>query len=257
MENTKPLGQVILIFSASILICIVLFILNSFISFGYGSFNGFLAELRNPPKEEKLESLRADAINQLTQAHAEFSSLTGITLYEKTYSDMCAKGEHGWKREDSYAYICSYRLTYYYRTSREYKELLLDVDKTVNDLGWIQSRTPKQPTIGKSISQHPGEIYLAEFPFYTKKISDNYRAENICLEYYCKRMNLAINGFDGYGGYWTKSSEEPDPFGFGIGIQQQIYKDASNKSPEEIFTAITSSGQDVIMISISKVYFEN
>ena len=67
----------------------------------------------------------------------------------------------------------------------------------------------------------------------------------------------AINGFDGYGGYWTKSSAEPAPLGFGIGILQEVYKNESNKSPEEIFNEITSSGQDAIMIAISTEYFRN
>ncbi len=241
----------------ALLIIVGLLIFNFYISFGYGSFAGFLAEYRNLPKEEKLESLRGDAIKQLTQAHTELGSVTGLTLYEKTYSDMCAKGEHGWKREDSFAYVCSYRLTYYYETNREYKELLLDLEKTVNNLGWTQSRTPRQPTISESIRQHPGEIYLAEFPFYNKEISANYPVENICLHSYCKRIYLAINGFYGDSGYWTTSNEEPDPFGFGIGILQEIYKNESNKSPEEIFNQITSSGQDAIMIAISKEYFRN
>ena len=147
-----------------------LLIFNFYISFGYGSFEGFLAEQRNLPKEEKLESLRGEAIKHLTQAHAEFGSFTGLTLYEKTYSDLCSKGTHSWKREDPYAYVCSCRLTYYYGTNREYKNLLLDLEKTLNDLGWtIQSRSPKQPTISESISQYSGEIFLVELPVYVKR----------------------------------------------------------------------------------------
>ena len=66
----------------------------------------------------------------------------------------------------------------------------------MNDLGWtIQSRTPKQPTISESISLHPGEIYLAEFPFYKKKMSDNYPVENICLQSYCKKFTWLLTVF--------------------------------------------------------------
>jgi len=245
------------IFVLAILIFLGLLILNFYFSFGYGSFGGFLTEFRSLPGEEKLASLRGDAIQQLTLAHTDFSSLPGLILIEETYSDMCAKGEHGWKREDSYAYVCSYRLTAYYATNRDYKELLLEVDKAVNDLGWKQNRTPAMPTISESMGQHPGDLYRAEFPFYIKELSDNYPAENNCLQWYCKRMVLAINGFDGYGGTWFTSNDEPDPFGFGIGIWQEVYKNASNASPAAIFDQITSSGRDVIMISISKEYFRN
>jgi hypothetical protein len=243
--NMRNLIKKITFLVCGMLIIIGVLILNFYISFGYGSINGFLAEHRNLPKEDKLELLRNDAIKQLTQAHAELGSLTGLTLYEKTYSDLCSKGTHGWKREDPYAYVCSYRLTYYYGTNREYKELLLDVEKSLDDLGWtIQNRSPKQPTISESIDQYSGEIFLVELPVYVKKVSGD-------------SVRLTINGFDGYGGYWTKSSEEPTPLGFGTALYQDIYKNESNKSPEEIFNEITSSGQDAIMIAISRQYFRN
>jgi hypothetical protein len=249
--------KIIKVLVLAILIILGLLLLNFYFSFGYGSFGGFLAELRSLPGEEKLASLRGDAIQQLTQAHTEFNSVTGLTLKEETYSDMCAKGEHGWKREDSYAYVCSYRLTAYYGTNRDYAELLLEVDRVVNDLGWKQNRTPAMPTISESMGQHPDDLYQAEFPFYVKEMSEPYPAEKSCLRWYCKRMYLAVNGFNGYGGIWFRSNDEPDPFGFGIGIMQEVYKNASNASPAAIFDQITSSGRDVLMISISKEYFRN
>lgn len=92
---------------------------------------------------------------------------------------------------------------------------------------------------------YSGEIFLVELPGYVKNAPDS------------QPIYLNINGFDGYGGYWTQAGEEPNPFGFGIGILQEIYKNQSNKSPEETFNAITSSGQDAIMIAISMVYFRN
>ena len=236
----------------AIVVGVILFIagcmvFNFFISFGYGSFRGFLSELRNPPREEKLASLRSDAIEQLTQAHTGLGSVTGLTLHEQTYSDMCAKGEHGWKREDSYAYVCSYRLTYYYGTDREYKELLLDLEKTLNNLGWdTENRTPKQPTISEAIGGYSGDIFLAELPIYVQKAPDGHT------------IKLSINTFNGYDRDWIRSSqEEPNPFGFGIGLNQEIHKDASDQSPEEIFNEITSSGQEAIMIAISREYFRN
>lgn len=70
-------------------------------------------------------------------------------------------------------------------------------------------------------------------------------------------IRLTINGFDGYGGYWTKSSKEPTPHGFGTARYQDVYKNETNKSPEEIFNEITSFGQDAIIIAISRQYFRN
>jgi len=243
MNQTIKKGMVVIGVMA---VFIGLFICNFFVSFGYGGWFGLLAEFRSLPKEEKLEALRSAAIQDLTQAHVELGSVTGLTLYEKTHSDMCAKGEHGWKRSDSYAYVCSYRLTYYYGTNREYKELLLELEKTLNRLGWmIEEQTPKQPTISESIRAYSGEIFLVELPSYHKKMAGS------------SSVTLVINGFDGYGGYWNVGSTEPDPFGFGIGILQEIYKNASDKSPEEIFNKIISSGQQAIMIAISTEYFSN
>ena len=242
----------------AILITIGLAILNFLISFGYGSFGGFIAEQRSLPKEEKLELFRSDAIKHLSLAHSELSPKTGLTLYEKTYFDKCAKGEHNWKREDSYAYVCSYRMTYYYGTNSDYENLLLDLEKTLDVLGWRTDFIfPEQPNISESISQHSGDIYLAELPTYRKEVDGNYPIENICGNYECKYMYLAINGFNGYGGTWNIGVEEPDPFGFGIGILQEIYENQSNQSPEDISNTIISAGQQPIMIAISKAYFRN
>jgi hypothetical protein len=238
MRNIK---KKIMLLVCVILIIIGLIVFNFFISFSYGNFQGFLAEHRSPPKDEELELTRNDAVKHLTQTHTELATFKGHTLYEKSFPTMCSKGTHGWKRTDPYAYVCSNRLTYYYGTNREYKELLLDLEKTLNDLGWkIENQTPKQPTISESIREYSGEIYLVKFPYYNK--SGN---------------TLAIDGFYGYGGYWIKSSEEHSPFGFGIALYQAIYKNKSNKSPAEIFNRITSSGQNAIMIVISTEYFRN
>ena len=67
----------IMLLVCAILIIIGLLIFNFYISFGYGSFAGFLAEQRNLPKEEKLESLRGYAVKHLTQAHAELGLSNG------------------------------------------------------------------------------------------------------------------------------------------------------------------------------------
>ena len=224
-------------------------IFHFYFSFGYGSFEGFLAEQRSLPKEEQLALLRSAAVTQLTQAHAELNAFPGLTPVEKTVSDLCAKGTHNWKREDSYAYVCAYRLTTYYGTNREYPDLLIEVEQTLSDLGWvIQNRSPKQATISESIRQYTGEIFLVALPVYEKKGSPGK---------FNKNAHLTINGFDGYGGYWTKSSAEPTPLGFGTAIIQEIYRDESNKSPAEIFNRITSAGQNAILIAISIVYFRN
>jgi hypothetical protein len=85
---------------------------------------------------------------------------------------------------------------------------------------------------------------LVELPVYAKKVSGS------------SPILLTINGFDGYGVRWTKLSHEPDPFGV-IVIQEIYHKNESNKSPEEIFNKITSSGQEAIMFVIFKDYFIN
>jgi hypothetical protein len=203
--------------------------------------------MRSLPGEAQLATLRGEAQAELTQAQAELGSIPGLTLYEKTFSDMCAKGDHGWKRSDDYAYVCAYRLTYYYGIQGDYREFLLGLEPTLEAAGWkIGEQTPGQPTLREALDQASGELFLAELPYYSQRISGGYP------------MFLAINGFyrEG-GGFWTKSTSEPDPFGFGIGILQEIYKNDSNQSPQAIFQRIVAAGQEAIMFSISKEYFRN
>ena len=242
-------------FVFGILIILGLLAINFYFTVGYGSFGGFLAEQRSFPKEEKLYQLRNDAITHLTQAHSELSSLSGLTFYEKTYSDMCAKGEHGWKRSDSFAYLCSYRLTYYYGINEDYKEFLLKMEKNLNDLGWsIQIYNPPQPTISESINQYPGDVFTAELPIYMKRFTENY---NFFDKYNKYNMYLRINNFPGYYSGWSELDKEPEPFDFGLAIGQVIYKNQSDISPNEIFSRISSAGQQRIMVVISQEYFQN
>lgn len=220
-----------------------------YITFGYGDLEGFLAELRNPPAEEKLEVLRNDAIEQITAVQEEFNALTGLEFYTQTFSDMCAKGEHNWKRSDSFAYLCAYRLTVYYGTDRDYEDLLLELEKTLGDNGWsIERRSPPQPTISDSLNAYTGEVYLVELPDFSKKISGIREPGTV---------TLSINSFRGYGVPWTKTNNEPSPFGIGLAPGQIFLKDSSSGSPETIANLILSSGQQPIMFAISKEYFRN
>lgn len=222
---------------------------NFYISFGYGGLQGFISELKPPPDETMLKELRTDTQNEISRAQMELGQIPGLAFYEKTYSDMCAKGEHGWKRSDSFAYACAYRSTFYYGTNRDYRELLLELEQKLADGGWDrEGRSPLQPTISQALEKVSGDVYLVELPDYTKPVS-----QNIIPGF----MNLAINSFRGYGVPWTKSSDEPSPFAYGLGIGQDYYQDTSGGSPEAIARKIIAAGQQPMMFAISREYFSN
>ena len=225
------------------------FFANLYISFGYGSIGGFFAELKQPPDERTLSTLRAETITRLTSIQDDLAAIPGLTLYEKTNSDMCAKGEHGWKRSDSFAYMCAYRLTYYYGTNSDYKELLLDLEKNLDAGGWeISGRTSTTPAIRDIFAKTSDELYLVELPDFIQRPSNPFQGGYI---------TLAINSFAGYGVPWTKSNDEPSPFGFGLGIGQTYYEDTSNGNPEAIYAQIVAAGQQPVMFAISRAYFTN
>lgn len=220
-----------------------------YISFGYGGLQGFIAELKRPPSDSRLIELRGKAIININDAQNELATLPGLTFYEKTHSDMCAKGEHGWKRSDSFAYVCAYRSTFYYGTNRDYRELMRNLEQKLADGGWDrEGKTPLQPTISQALEKADGEIYLVELPDYIKKVD-----QDIIPGY----MTLAINSFHGYGVSWTRSSDEPSPFGYGLAIGQEYYQDSSGSSPEAIAQKIMATGQQPVMFAISKEYFSN
>jgi len=56
---------------------------------------------------------------------------------------------------------------------------------------------------------------------------------------------------------WTKSNDEPSPFGFGLGIGQTYYEDTSQGNPEAIFNRIMAAGQQLVMFAVSRAYFTN
>jgi hypothetical protein len=237
---------------ALILIILFLFLLgfiaNLYFSFGYGSFGGFISELKQPPDDKTLASRRTETIATLTGIQDELFSIPGLTLYAETYSDMCAKGEHGWKRSDSFAYQCAYRVTRYYGTTRDYKALLLDLDNQLQAGGWdISGRTVSTPTLPEVLGKASGDLYLVELPDFIKRETASWGGYT----------TLAINSFAGYGVPWTKSNDEPSPFGFGLGIGQTYYEDTSNGNPEAIAKRILAAGQQPVMIAISRAYFTN
>ena len=225
------------------------YLANLYIYFGYGSIGGFFAELKQPPDDKTLSTLRAETKTRLTSIQDDLAAIPGLTLYEKTYSDMCAKGEHGWKRSDSFAYMCAYRLTYYYGANRDYKELLQDLEKKLEAGGWeFSGRTSTTPAISDILAETSDEFYLVELPDFIQRPSDPFQGGY---------TTLAINSFTGYGVPWTKSSDEPSPFGFGLGIGQSYYEDTSNGNPEAIYSRIIAAGQKPVMFGISRAYFTN
>ena len=225
------------------------FFANLYISFGFGSLDGLISEWKQPPNEKSLATLRAETKNDLTSIHDDLAVIPGLTLYEKTYSDMCAKGEHGWKRSDSFAYMCAYRLTYYYSTNRDYKELLLDLEKNLETGGWeISGRTSTMPTITDIVGKNSGDLYPVELPDFIQRPSDPFQGGY---------TTLAINSFAGYGVPWMKSNDEPSPFGFGLAIGQTYFEDTSKGNPEAIYSRIIQSGQKPVMFAVSRAYFTN
>lgn len=239
--------RIITIIAGIIFLGLLCFFANLYISFGYGSIGGFFAELKQPPDERTLSTLRAETKTNLTSIQSDLAAIPGLTLYEKTYSDMCAKGEHGWKRSDSFAYMCAYRLTYYYGTNRDYKELLLELEAKLNAGGWeISGRTSTTPAIHDILEQPSEELYLAELPDFVLRPSNPLQGGY---------TRLAVNSFAGYGVPWTNSNDEPSPFGFGLGIGQTYYEDTSKGNPEAIFNRIMAAGQQPVMFAVSREYF--
>lgn len=243
------MGRTIKVTAILILVGLTSAILYFYISFGYGSPGGFISELKQPPDEQTLTTRRADALSKLTSIQDDLAGIPGLTLSEKTHSDMCAKGEHGWKRSDSFAYICAYRLTYYYGTHRDYKELLLDLERKLVTDGWeISGRTATTPAISDILANPSDELYIVELPDFIQRPSIPFQGGYI---------TLAINSFTGYGVPWTKSPDEPSPFGFGLGIGQTYYEETSKGNPQEIANRILASGEQPFMLAVSIVYFSN
>ncbi len=241
--------RTIVIILSLLFLGLLCFFADLYISFGYGSLGGLISELKQPPDERTLSTLRAEIKTRLTSIQDGLAAIPGLTLYEKTYSDMCAKGEHGWKRSDSFAYMCAYRVTYYYGANRDYKELLLDLEKTLEAGNWeITGRTSTTPAIRDILAKTSNELYLVELPDFILRPSNPLQGGY---------TTLTINSFAGYGVPWTKSNDEPSPFGFGLGIGQTYYEDTSGGNPEAIARRIIDSGQLPLMFSISRPYFLN
>lgn len=232
-----------------LLLGLLCFFANFYISFGYGSLGGFISELKQPPDEKTLASRRTGVIASLAGIQDSLATIPGLTFYAETYSDMCAKGEHGWKRSDSFAYQCAYRVTRYYGVTRDYKSLLLDLDNRLQADHWeISGRTETSPTLADVVAHAHGDLAQVELPdFILREPGSLWGGYTI----------LAVNSFDGYGVPWMKSNDEPDPFGFGLAIGQTYYEDTSKGNPEAIANQILAADQQPLMFAVSQTYFSN
>ena len=240
-----------LIIGLSLVALLMLIVLAYFVlAFGYGGLEGFIAELRKQPSNAKLEKLRTEAISELTQVQEELGTLPELVLYDQTSSDMCVKGDHGWKRNDPYSHICVYRSTFYYGVDVDalnYRDMLLALEEKLSDMGWVITATsPEQPTIREVLSQYPGSPSLSLLPEYrnTRKVGN---------------VDLNINKFKGiYRGYdWTADQKEPYSFGFGVAEYQIFHKQHNNQSPQEISERIISQNRQPLMLAVSKEYFSD
>lgn len=126
---------------------------------------------------------------------------------------------------------------------------MLELEQKLADTGWDrEGKTSNQPTIALALEKAADELYLIELPDYRKPV------DRAIIPAY---MTLAINSFRGYGVPWTKSDDEPSPFGFGLAIGQDYYIDSSNGAPNVIAKRIIQSGHQPIMFAISREYFSN
>lgn len=229
-----------------ILFIVILFVAHFIISFGFGGYKGFLSQFQNLPNNTKLEKLRSEAQDHISHEHIQIRSLDGLTLYEETYSDMCAEGEHDWKRSDSFSYVCAYRIAQYYGVSENYDSYLLKIQNKLSEIGWeLRKQNPPQKTITEIVQQNMENIFEAEYPVYYKRVDKN------------RILSLRINNFPGYYSGWSSLEKEPYPFGFSVSSYQIKYENQSQVSPDDIFRRIASSGQQKLFIVISETYFRN
>jgi hypothetical protein len=141
--------RLVLIATAAVLLAIG----AAYLMFAVGLSGGtgqFLMRLRLKPNPAKLGPERAAATQRVHRALDELAAPVGLKPAPPApgspaegLHDECYKGQHNFEVKDPYAYRCSLRITRYYGADGDFRQLLLDLDRTLATLGWKGGDLPR------------------------------------------------------------------------------------------------------------------
>jgi hypothetical protein len=220
-----------------------------FLSFN-GGLGGWLSGLKRAPdwNSSDIAQARNKTKDSIASMQTSIQNRMNFNSHGSTFNDQCVKGDHDWKRNDPYAYRCTYRLTNFYSFNTDFRNTMLELESVLVSNGW-QGTWQNDP---KSISKMIRE-------YYDDKENTNYGRTGLVSSL------PSVDFYQIYGSnnlhieYAQRETGNLDQISyvFSSPNYNQVYSQKSPVDLQSLFKTATKTDKYFLTISVEQEYFEN
>jgi hypothetical protein len=240
----------------SLLIIIVIFgiiLLEIVLNGGVGGLMRNLKPNVNP-NNPKVVKERNNTINEINSSFSDINKLGYFKEYATSTHDRCHRGESTWKRIEVYSNHCAYKITKYYGFNTDFKQTMLNFEKSLYKLGWKRpdyaDDNPMEYLMGLYDSNYGSKL------LYGDGLYDISNLPSSVATYSKNDQSLKIE-------FAEKSTKDFSDIDYaqretsGIAVSRTTFEHKDFPSLPDLLNKITNDSRYVIVVAISKGYFEN
>jgi hypothetical protein len=172
----------------------------------------------------------------------------GFTAYATSKDDRCYEGQNNYKVTEGFAHRCTLRLTRFYGFDGDFRQKMIDLEKTLIDAGWKNGLS-----YYPQASEHNMENMMIDY--YDRYYGRNYlTVEKIAtpIGYHTSTLKLEI-------GWAEKETRDLSRLESNQRIRSstQFYERHELQSADQLFNKATQDHRYFVGIAIYGHYFEN
>lgn len=233
------------IFSIVMVVGGILFYLAIVISFS-GGLSGFLLGLIPEPdwNSTSIQIARSKKEEDTKLILNDLESQMGLNYVGSSSFDKCVKGDHGWKRNDSFAYECSLNIARYYSFDGDFRVKLVELDAVLVKQGWEADWRPMS--------------YMLQ-AYYDDKKNSNFGKTGLVSSLptmtYVNRGNNWTFLKIAYAQKGTADSDVENSFGTSRTSYNQVFSQTSSDNIVEVFHSATAEDKYFLVVSTGQNYY--
>ena len=248
-NKLKPLSP--LLFGT--IIIFVLAVLLFVYAISSGGIDGIISSRKLPPNPEsqRIVAKRNSAQTAISDSLNALEREADFTYHATSTHDRCYKGQNNWKVKDGYAHRCDYRVTKFFGFNTDFRQTMIDFDKTLIALGWSAQAVSSIPTM---ITEYY-DVYYDQLGSSSDKVIEGYEVSRLPQPSYQKEGLKLELGF----------AERDTKDLFGIKYAQNVtgntlfetYDDKKFQDIDALFRSMTAREAYVVVVSVQQNYFQN
>ena len=250
-------------------VVIVIIVSLPLLAYGYAivSLNGGIANTiriltPRPNMERAYIKVERETLDARISARLEAIAVaSGFKVYASAKDDRCYDGENNWKRTDGYAHRCSLRLTRLLGFGGDFRQTMLDFEKSLLNSGWIAVDRTMEYVLAEYDDRHP-VLYRVPPP-------SGYKMPGLVLdidwaEGAGTRLQEPDNNQKAQGSFQTFWAEDAKMRLYKLDSNQRIREGAQNfyqrsdyMNTQDAYNNAIRAERYVLSVSIHGHYFEN